>query len=102
MPLISYFFSKVIAATRIRDYLLHEKGFLVYYGKPENKQSAGSWAPWSDFMRAELRDDGVKIFPKKPMQQSVVFYCKPNRLNVYGIIASQIGQYKFAVVEEKK
>lgn len=102
VPLISYFFSKVIAATRMRDYLLHEKGFLVYYGKPENKQRAGNWAPWNDFSRAELRENVVKIFPKRTMQQSVVFYCKTNRLNVYGIIASQIGQYKFAVFEEKK
>ncbi|MFQ5631343.1 MAG: hypothetical protein ACE5I1_21430 [bacterium] len=102
VPLISYFFSKVISSTRMRAYVLYEKGFLIYYGKPENKKSAGNWAPWNDFMRAELNDNGIRIFPKKPLQQKIFFYCKSNRLNAYGIIASQIGQYKFLGFDEGK
>jgi hypothetical protein len=102
VPLISYFFSRVINATRKRDYLLFEKGFLIYYGKPENKKAAGNWAAWHDFTRAELRDDGVKIFPKNAFQQTMFFYCQTNRLNVYGIISNQIAQHKYIPFDDEK
>jgi hypothetical protein len=102
VPIISYFFSRVITTTRTRAYLLHENGVYILYGKPENKQSAGNWAPWHDFTRAELRDDGVKVFPKNQLQQSVYFYCASNRLNVYSIISSQVAQHRYIVFDKEK
>lgn len=95
VPLLSYFLGKVISATRLRRFALHERGFFVYYGKMENKKVATSWAPWADFDRAELLDNGVKLFPKNPLQQSVMLYCETNRMNVYGLVSSQIAQHRY-------
>lgn len=100
VPIISFLFGKLILMTRQKAYVLHERGFVVFYGELSDQDKAGNWAPWHDFDRAELQDEGVKIFPKKPLQQSFFFPCTQNRLNAYGIVSGQIAQHRYIPFDE--
>ena len=95
VPLISFFFGKLILTTRKKYFVLYEKGFEMYIGETDENNKAGNCAPWFDFVRAELQDDGVKIYPKRSLQQSFFFNCTSNRLNVYGIVSGQIAQQRY-------
>ena len=96
LPLISILLPRAMALSRTRYYEFREHGLVIHLGKMDKPYPGTGWAKWKDFDRAELAENGVKIFSKKPLSRRVYLRCASNRLTVYTHVSAKIAEYRYA------
>ncbi len=100
LSLLSIFVPLAGAAWRKKVYTFFDYGFAIHYGTMKKQQQGGGWSYWKEFERAELRDDSVRLFPKKPLYRTVSLYCPNNRMSVYTHVSQKIAEARYRTVSD--